>query len=244
MNSYLLRRLFPFYSVALLAELIFTAFSMLATNAPLDVTFFAIVKTFGVLILTTTSAFLVLMLPFVFYLFLLPQKYQNSKLDKIVSYLFYFIFLASTLGEEMISAYFWQSQNLPVSLAVFRHTFSDVNVLLAEFFASSYVILMCLGALILLAVLMFYTARFTLTTVPAPKWFNRLFQTLVYAIVCVMTYMNINPETLSVSAVAANNQLSEEGTYLVIKESVDTYTDLDFSKPEPAGAVSTSQPKE
>ena len=63
MNSYLLRRLFPFYILAVAAEFIFTVYSMAAADSPLDMSFFGIVKTFGILLLTTTSAFLVMMIP-------------------------------------------------------------------------------------------------------------------------------------------------------------------------------------
>lgn len=40
MNSYLLRRLFPFYILAVAAEFIFTVYSMAAADSPLDMSFF------------------------------------------------------------------------------------------------------------------------------------------------------------------------------------------------------------
>ena len=45
-----------------------------------------------------------------------------------------------------------------------------------------------------------------------------------------MTYLNINPETLMVSTNDLNNELSDEGTYMVIKETVADYAGGDFSK--------------
>lgn len=230
MNSYLLRRLFPFYILAVAAELVVTVYSMAAADSPLDMSFFGIVKTFGILLLTTTSAFLVMMIPYVAYLMLLPRNWQNGRLDKYVSYFFYLVFAASTLGEELLSAYFWQSQELPASLAAFRHSYNNPGVLVANLLASPWLVWVCLAFFATLVVLMYYTARFTLTAIPAPKWLNRVFQTAVYAAVCVMTYLNINAETLMVSTNDFNNELSEEGTYMVIKETVADYAGGDFSE--------------
>ncbi len=228
MNSYLLRRLFPFYIVAVAAEFIFTLYSICATEAVLDESFFGLVKTFGILLLTTTSAFLAVMVPYVVYLMLLPQKWQNGRGDKYISYFFYFVFALCTIGEEFISAYFWQKSGFPASLAVFRHSYSNFDMLAAEFFSSDFVEFMSFGCLIILGLLMYFTARYTLTAIPAPKFINRVFQTAVYAVVCVMTYANINAETLAVSAVPANNELSKEGTYTLIKETVKNYQGTDF----------------
>lgn len=230
MNTYLLRRLFPFYIFAVAAEFVFTVYSMIAVDAALDLSFLGVVKTFGILLLTTTAAFLVVMIPYVLYLLVLPQKWQNSKGDKWISYLFYLLFVMGTLSEELVSAYFWQTENMPASLAAFRHSYNEPGMMLSGFFTSSAVVWLCLGGVAAVALVMYYTARFTLTKVLAPKWFNRFFQTAVYAVVCFMTYKNITVDTLTVSANEVNNVLSEEGTYLVLKETVDDYAGTDFTK--------------
>lgn len=83
MNSYLLRRLFPFYILAVAAEFIFTVYSMAAADSPLDMSFFGIVKTFGILLLTTTSAFLVMMIPYVAYLMLCRKIGRTADLTSM-----------------------------------------------------------------------------------------------------------------------------------------------------------------
>ena len=49
----------------------------------LDLGFFSMVKTSGVLLLTTAVSTLYLMLPYVFYLLFLPPKWQNSAADNV-----------------------------------------------------------------------------------------------------------------------------------------------------------------
>lgn len=223
MNSYFLRRLFPFYVFAIIIELVFTIYSVSASPEPLDLSLLALIKTVGILLLTTTCAFLFIMLPYVLYLVLLPQKSQNTKLDKIISIIFYTIFIVGTYVEEIISSIFWRDNELPASLIAFRHSFKDVNALLNNSFSSPSSLWVVLGILGLSFVTIFYTKKYLFTTITSPRLLNRIFQSAIFGFICILTYMNINPDALYVSSNHYNNELAREGSYELLKDVVDTY---------------------
>ena len=102
----MLKRLFPFYICALIAEISFTVFSIVTAQSPLALDFATIVKGLGILLLTTTSAFMIMMLPYVAYIILLPRSLQNTGFDKITSLTFFALYATATYGEEIISAQF------------------------------------------------------------------------------------------------------------------------------------------
>lgn len=108
MNSYLLRRLAPFFVFSVLVEFGFMALQLYQNAANVDFSFLTMVKTGGVLLLTTSVSFLFVMQPYVFYLLILPRRRQNSRLDKIITTTAFFIFAFSTLCEEAASQIFWE----------------------------------------------------------------------------------------------------------------------------------------
>lgn len=225
MNSYLLRRLLPFYLLAVVAEIGFTIYSIAVSPVALDLSLLTIIKTLGILLLTTTAGFLIVMLPYAFYLMFLPSRFQNSKLDKVMSVLFYTFFTVGTFSEEIISALFWTGNKLPASLVAFRHNY-NFDELMNAFFSSSLVIWTAFAILAVSFVTVFYTSRFLMTEIKAPGLPKRIFQTAVYSFVCILTYLNTNATPLSVSANSYNNQIAEENTYILLKKTVDDYTDM------------------
>ena len=80
MNSYLLRRLAPFFVFSVLVEFGFMALQLYQNAANVDFSFLTMVKTGGVLLLTTSVSFLFVMQPYVFYLLVLPRRRQNGRL--------------------------------------------------------------------------------------------------------------------------------------------------------------------
>ena len=85
MNSFLLRRLAPFFAVSIIIEFLTLSLLLLAEREYVDWSVIPMIKTIGVLLKTTVISFIFMMLPYVLYLFLLPQKYVNSKFDRCVT---------------------------------------------------------------------------------------------------------------------------------------------------------------
>ena len=215
MNSYMLKRLFPFYICALIAEISFTVFSIVTAQSPLALDFATIVKGLGILLLTTTSAFMIMMLPYVAYIILLPRSLQNTGFDKITSLTFFALYATATYGEEIISAQFGEGYFA-------RHNLNWGDTLLS---LGSQSALLCLFIFII-AGSCALARRYLVPSEKSPHLFNRLFQGLIYGLICLLTYNNINADTLSVTTDQYTNHLASEGTYDLIKNSASDYKHL------------------
>jgi len=111
MYSYLIRRLLPFFVVAVAAESLELIIVSVLKHAEMDLSFLVLVKTSGVLFLTTIVSFFYLMLPYVFYLLFLPAEYRNSKFDRIVTTAGYSLFVFFCLIEESLSVWLIYTKN-------------------------------------------------------------------------------------------------------------------------------------
>ena len=215
MNAYMLKRLFPFYLCAIIAEIAFTIFSIATANTIPELSFSIIVKGLGILLLTTTSAFLIMMLPYVAYIILLPRRFQNSGFDKITSLIFFALYATATYGEEIISAKFGEGYFA-------RHNLNWGDTLIS---LSSQSALLCL-LICIIGGSCALSRRYLVPNDESPRLFNRIFQGLIYGLVCLLTYNNINPDTLNIAPDQYTNHLASEGTYDLIKNSTSDYQHL------------------
>ncbi len=212
MNAYILRRLFPFYIFAIIAEIAFSILSILISPETISLSFGTIVKGLGILLLTTTSAFLIMMIPYVIYFILLPQKWQNNKFDKITTLIFFVLYTTITYGEEIISALFGEGY--------FSHDSLNIKETLSYLSSQSTLLS---GLVLLIAASCFIAHRYLIPDRQSPKIINRLFQGIIYGLVCSLTFLNINQDTLRISQDQYTNHLASEGTYDLLKNSVTRY---------------------
>lgn len=216
MNSYLLRRLTPFFIVSILIELTFMIWQMIGHSANVDFSFMAMVKTSGVLILTTAVSFLFVMLPYTLYLLLLPSKYQNGRFDKIITTFSFLLFVLSTLCEEAASQIFWEEFSSAFNFIAVDYIIFTKKVLLN--LEQTYSIIWLLGSILSLSIIITLLAyRWLFTTISAPKFRMRLFQSVIYGFVCVLAYLNINMANIEISPNSFNNEIAKEGTYSLFR---------------------------
>ena len=212
MNSYLLRRLAPFFVFSVLVEFGFMALQLYQNAANVDFSFLTMVKTGGVLLLTTSVSFLFVMQPYVFYLLILPRRRQNSRLDKIITTTAFFVFAFSTLCEEAASQIFWEEfassfNFIVVDYIIFTHQ------VLSNLEHAYPVIKILLGILAAAVVFTLLAYRWLFTAIEAPKFNRRLFQSVIYGLVCILAYLNINVAQIEIAPDSYNNEIAKEGTY-------------------------------
>lgn len=212
MNSYLLRRLAPFFVFSVLVEFGFMALQLYQNAANVDFSFLTMVKTGGVLLLTTSVSFLFVMQPYVFYLLILPRRRQNSRLDKIITTTAFFVFAFSTLCEEAASQIFWEEfassfNFIVVDYIIFTHQ------VLSNLEHAYPVIKILLGILTAAVVFTLLAYRWLFTAIEAPKFNRRLFQSVIYGLVCILAYLNINVAQIEIAPDSYNNEIAKEGTY-------------------------------
>ena len=212
MNTYLVRRLLPFLVFTLITGGIYLLCQTVNNFNVLDFSFAAIIKTLGVLLVTSLVAFLFSMVPFVLYLLILPQSWVNQKFDKICTIITYGIFVFSTYFELASAWIFWDEfQSAFNFIAVDYLVYT--NEVIANI-AESYPVWPILGTIFALTVItVYFTKHWLFNDLTAPKFFRRLFDTLVYALICVLAYHNIDMSNLEVNTNRFNNELSKNGRY-------------------------------
>lgn len=181
-------------------------------HSELDLSFLSMVKTCGILLLTTIVAFLYLILPYVLYLLLLPRRWVNSRFDKIFTFISFILFTFYSLSEETISVLLWM-QNA-TDLEFIDHPFGFYY----KFLSASYPIFWLIGLISFFSLLISYLCRrFLFTSLAVPGFGYRLYHSTIYVAVCLLAYANIDINKLEMSTNRFNRELASEGSYNIIK---------------------------
>lgn len=216
MNSFIVRRLIPVLVFSLVIEALELLILTFLKYQELDLSFFSMVKTSGVLLLTTAVSTLYLMLPYVFYLLVLPPKWQNSPADRLITVTSFGIYVFLTTVEETVGILLWKDYN--TALLFENRNYWEYICEIYQTVSETYPVVLILAAI---AVFTFVCVRLTkpflFTGLPSPKFGRRLFESCLYVVVCAFAYMNIDIEKLEVTANVYNNRMAEEGTYSLIK---------------------------
>lgn len=216
MNSFIVRRLIPVLVFSLVIEALELLILTFLKYQELDLSFFSMVKTSGVLLLTTAVSTLYLMLPYVFYLLVLPPKWQNSPADRLITVTSFGLYVFLTTIEETVGILLWKDYN--TALLFENRNYWEYICEIYQTVSESYPVVLILAAI---AVFTFVCVRLTkpflFTGLPSPKFGRRLFESCLYVVVCAFAYMNIDIEKLEATANVYNNRMAEEGTYSLIK---------------------------
>ncbi len=103
------RYLFLVYFLALFLGISFVSRGalILYSFSSVDTSFFELLKIFSVGLLYDIIAYFYYIIPFVIYLFLIPQKIFNSKLHKIISLVIFFLVLYGVVFNGFSEWFFW-----------------------------------------------------------------------------------------------------------------------------------------
>lgn len=133
-------------------------------------------------------------------------------MDKIITTTAFFIFAFSTLCEEAASQIFWEEfassfNFIVVDYIIFTHQ------VLSNLEHAYPVIKILLGILAAAVVFTLLAYRWLFTAIEAPKFNRRLFQSVIYGLVCILAYLNINVAQIEIAPDSYNNEIAKEGTY-------------------------------
>lgn len=216
MNSFIVRRLIPVLIFSLVIEALELLILTFLKYQELDLSFFSMVKTSGVLLLTTAVSTLYLLLPYVFYLLILPPKWQNSPTDRIITVASFSIYVFLTTIEETIGILLWKDYN--TALLFENRNYWEYICEIYQTVSKTYPVILILAAIAVFTfVCVRLTRAFLFTSLPSPRFGRRLFESCLYVVVCTFAYMNIDIEKLEATANIYNNRMAEEGTYSLIK---------------------------
>lgn len=209
---FLIKRLAPFFIFGVVLEVLYKTGLMVFDASKMDFSVTELIKTFGIMLLTTVISILYMVIPYLLFLLFLPQRKQNNRLDKIVTVSIYSIFVYALLFEKTASFIFWDEFS-----SAFNFIAVDYLVYTNEVIGNiyqSYPVNMILGALLLLTlIIVVLTKRFLFTDTPAPKFWRRLGGVVVYALICASAYACVDMSKLELNKNYYNNEAAKEGTY-------------------------------
>ena len=203
MNTYFIRRLLPFYAIGVLIEVLCTGYEIYLSADSLDYSFLTIVKSLGITITTTTLAFLLLMIPYTLYLVICPDSLQNSKLDKIISSVFFFIYVSFCILEELCVI---QIRQELTSFQMLIDNSGPINII---------------SSLIIAALSLKLTYKSLTTDITSPRLLNRIFQGCVYLLICFMVFQNTHMHNLTTQVNLTNDEIAREDTFTLLHSTIE-----------------------
>lgn len=218
MNSFLIRRLAPFLICYICLEILAALYLGLTHINNVDWTFKTIIQDIGVLQLTSLVSFLFMVLPYVFYLTILPEKYKNSQTDKIISSVIFIAFIFLNILENTSAIIFWNEFNTIKSFAteIPNTYFKKAQNILLEIY-QDYPLMKFLSIILILSLIVWkITYPILFTKIKSPGFLRRLFHFALYICVCVLAFMNIDIEELNNNINKYNSQISEDRTYSIL----------------------------
>lgn len=212
MNSFLVRRLIPFYIFAIVSELLFKIGLCIYHWSEIDYSFFSLVKTTGIISLTTSVAFIFMVIPYLIYLLFLPKKLVNSKTDKNISLTFFFLFAFVTYFEIMASAFFWNEFQSAFNFIAVDYLVYTQEVIsnITQSFPIGWI---TTGILFLTLVTTFTLRNYIVPSKEAPNFILRLFHIFIYGFICLLAFRNVDISDLEVNQNRYNNEIAKQGTY-------------------------------
>lgn len=212
MNSYLVKRLSPIYIFYIGIELLELAVMFVLNRVDADLSFSSIVKTVGILILTSSVSFLYMMIPYVLYLLLLPRNKYGSNLDKIITTIYYTFLVYLVIFEEVASLVFWDEFYSAFNFIAVDYLIYTTEVV--KNIQQSYpVAKWLLGIMAATFVIVLFSYRYLTAHTDIPKFPRRLFCTSIYILFGVLMYFNVDIANLEVGSNRVNNELAKEGAY-------------------------------
>lgn len=212
MDAFLVRRLIPFYVFAIISEFAFKIGLTILHWHDIDFSFFTLIKTIGILSLTTSVAFIFMMIPYVLYLLFLPSNQVEKRADKVTSLILFGFFVFITYFEITSSIVFWnefQSAFNFIAVDYLVYTNEVITNIIQSYPIGWIICLIAIATIITVAIL----HKYIVPHKSAPKFLLRLFHTLIYGFICLLAFRNIDIEDMEISQNRYNNEIAKQGTY-------------------------------
>ncbi len=213
MHLYLSRRILPFFIIMIISEM--SIFGIVTTfkYGALDLSLISLIKSTYAAPLIGLHTFANTMLFYVIYLLILPQKYHQSKFDKLISVTAYGCFIFYSLR---VIWFIWRKYHpLPITKAqtVFETASNNEKILMA--YLISNVIILVLTILIVL-----FTRKKLFTTLPIPRFTILFYHTVGYIILCNLIFISLLPAVLNFKISKLSHKPTAEEKIFILQNQI------------------------
>lgn len=213
-KNYFIRRLLPFYGIALMIEVIQKIYLLLSYPHLFDWQPFILGKTFLVAFIETNISFLYMALFLMLYFIAMPVQKQNKNFDKKVTTVLFFFFVFINLLEDFIE------------ISLFRYTrtsfikasLDQITSLPQEVFAHSFIFGLFLTVALLSFLISLLWRPYLFSRIPSPVLPARLATFFILSGITFLTFFQYNPSKQPIPSNPYNNELARDGFYNIFKE--------------------------
>ena len=240
---YLVRRLLPFIGIYFFAELTELSILALRESSNLHLSLKGFLVSFPVWVGTTMVSCLFSILPVLAYLLLLPRKWHGGRWDRRVSILFFFLFTAGHLFEEVAELLFWDEFTSRFNFVAVDYLVYTNEVI--GNISQSYPVALFLGGITVAAGVITLLARRWLSTVRTVPRLLMRFAGAALLVLCacslnMVNFMDISEDTGD----RYLTELSKDGLYSLFHAFFSnelSYNDFYLTRPD-ADTVATLAP--
>lgn len=240
---YLVRRLLPFIAIYFFVEAMELSVLVLRESSNLHLSLKGLLASFPVWVGTTMVSCLFSLVPVLLYLLFLPRKWHGGRWDGRIAILFFFLYTASQLFEEVSELLFWDEFT-----SRFNFVAVDYLVYTNEVIGNimqSYPVALFMGGIVLAALaLTLLSRRWLVTARTAPRLLMRLLGTaLLVSCACALNMVNF----MDMSEDTGDRylaELSKDGLYSLFHAFFSnelSYNDFYLTRPD-ADTVATLAP--
>lgn len=215
LKNYFIRRLAPFYGMALIIELVQKIWLIASFPRLFDFHPGVLLKTLLTAFIQTSVSFCYMALFLMLYFIAMPVQKQNKTFDQKVTVLIFYFFVFANFSEDFIEVtLFRQTQTSFTKDFLSQTIFSDGELSDILFV---YVPLFVIVSVLSLIITKLWRS-FLFPRVPAPVLKNRPLSFCTLLLLTIISYFFYRPDMSVLSNNPYNNELAKDGFYTIFKE--------------------------
>jgi phosphoglycerol transferase MdoB-like AlkP superfamily enzyme len=214
-NQYIAHRLYPiaifFFILQLILRLVFVAREINNISGSV----FDFIQMFGIGLIFDLATLTFFLLPFVFYLVVLPQQWHLKRFDHIFTRIFYFTLLYILFFNAIAEWIFWDEFNVRYNFIAVDYLVYT-NEVLKNIWESYPIIWLLLAIAITSGVIFFYTHHLLFPyhkQENAGHFFMRLGHACLYTLIPLGLFFMVSPRLAEVSDNSYTNEIGKNGIY-------------------------------
>jgi phosphoglycerol transferase MdoB-like AlkP superfamily enzyme len=207
-NNYVIRRVIPISAFFLALQILLRLVFLVREHSNIDLSISEAASMFGMGTLFDIATLSFLLIPYIFYLVILPKNLHLGPLDQFITRLFYIITLYLLIYDVVAEWFFWDEFSVRFNFIAVDYLVYTTEVL-ANIWESYPIIWLLFAIAFVTAIIFLYTKSLLFSEISAGKvafFPPRLISGIIYLFLPAILFFSIN---LSQSEISHNNYINE-----------------------------------
>lgn len=211
-NNYYIRRIWLFIAVFLFLELVEMACVVLRDRILMDWSVFSILEMGGDFLIESCVVLCYLLLPFLIYLWILPQKRHLGRGDRLITMIWFTLFTGLVAFGETAEFLFWDEFSVRFNFIAVDYLVYTKEVI-GNIWESYPLFWIILSIVIIAAIAAKTCGNFLFPKLPAPPLKIRVAWVACSILLCITAFFSIDIKDAEKGDNKFNNELSKNGLY-------------------------------